>query len=55
MGMGVGGGGGGGVLWYFIHTFKILNLTILGGFQKMNIFWCHHKIGLYLGVISVFS
>ena len=60
---------GRGVLCYF-HTyigsrhflgFKILNLTIFGGFQKneyflgyedfVDIFLGHHKIGLYLGVI----
>ena len=38
--------------------------TILGGFQKkeyflgyedfVDIFWGHHKIGLYLGVISMY-
>ena len=42
--------------------FKILNFNILGGFQKneyfwsmkiLYIFWGHHKIGLYLGVISM--
>ena len=44
--------------------FKILNFNIFGGFQKneyfwgMNIlwifFWGHHKIGLYLKVISMY-
>ena len=43
---------------------KLLNLTINCGFQKneyflgyedfMDIFWGHHKIGLYLGVISMY-
>ena len=43
--------------------FKILNFNIFGGFQKneqflgyedfMDTFWGHHKIGLYLGVISI--
>ena len=43
--------------------FKILNFIIFGGFQKneyflryedfVDIFWGHHKIGLYLGVISM--
>ena len=42
--------------------FKILNFNVFGGFWKMNIFWYedfvdmfwgHHKIDLYLGVISV--
>ena len=43
--------------------FKILNFNIFWGFRYMNIFWGmkilwiflggHHKIGLYLGVISM--
>ena len=46
--------------------FKILNFIILGGFFSekiigyfwgyedfVNIFWSHHKVGLYLGVISM--
>ena len=43
--------------------FKILNFNIFGGFQKnkyflgyenfVDIFWGHHKIGLYLGDISM--
>ena len=44
--------------------FKILNFNIFWGFQKNRYFWgyedfvdiflgCHHKIGLYLGVISM--
>ena len=33
--------------------FKILNLTICWGFQK-NLLGGHHKIGLYLGVISMY-
>ena len=43
--------------------FKILNFNIFGGFQKNKYFWGyedfvdiflgHHKIGLYLGVISM--
>ena len=46
------------------YGFKILNFNIVLGFQKKLYFWgfkeCvdiffwgHHKIGLYLGVISV--
>ena len=59
-------GGGGRVLCYF-HTyvgsshfcwFKILNLNIFGVFRKI-ILWIflgvHHKIELYLGVISMHS
>ena len=48
----------------FFFWFKILNLTIFGGFQKkeyflvyedfVDIFRGHHKIGLYLGVISMY-
>ena len=45
--------------------FKILNFNIFWGFQKNKYFWgyedfvdiflgCHHKIGLYLGVISMY-
>ena len=44
--------------------FKILNFNIFWGFQKkkfflgyedfVDIFWGHHKIGLYLGVISMY-
>ena len=40
-----------------------MNFNIIGGFQKnkyflgyedfVDIFWGHHKIGLYLGVISM--
>ena len=43
--------------------FKILNFSIFGGFQKneyffgyedfVEIFWGHHKIDLYLGVITM--
>ena len=37
--------------------FKILNFNIFGGFQInkdfVDIFWGHHKIGLYLRVISM--
>ena len=44
--------------------FKILNFNIFGGFKKEKYFLgyedfvdiflgCHHKIGLYLGVISM--
>ena len=64
-----GGGGGGVLgnvdtyvgSGYFLG-FKILNFNIFGGFQKkyflgyedfVDIFWGHHKIGLYLGVISM--
>ena len=42
---------------------KILNFNFLGGFRKINIFWGmeilwtffggHHKIGLYLEIISM--
>ena len=46
----------------FFWGLKILNFIFLGGFQKNNIlgyedfvdnFWGHHKIELYLGVISM--
>ena len=48
---------------YFLG-FKTLNFNIFGGFQKNKYFLgyedfvdisfgCHHKIGLYLGVISM--
>ena len=47
---------------YFLG-FKILNFNFLGGFQKTEYFWVmkivwiffggHHKIGLYLEVISM--
>ena len=47
---------------YFLG-FKSLNFNIFGGFQKteyflgyedfVDIFWGHHKIGLYLEVISM--
>ena len=64
-----GGGGGGGSeffnirrLWLFF-AFKILNFNIFGVFKKINttggmlilwiFFWGHHKIDLYLGVISM--
>ena len=50
---------GSGHFW----EFKIVNINIFGGFQKSNFFggyedfvdvFCgHHKIGLYLGVISM--
>ena len=58
--------GGGTLIFSYIHRlgaflgFKIFNLTILGVFRKMNMFgvwiffWGHHKIGLYLGVISMY-
>ena len=49
--------GGGTLIFSYIHR-----LRIFGGFQKneyflgyedfVDIFWGHHKIGLYLGVIS---
>ena len=45
------------------YGFKSLNFNIFGGFQKNNNFWGmkilliffggHHKIGLFLGVISM--
>ena len=47
----------------FFWGFKILNFNIFGGFQNNELFlghedfvdilWDHHKIGLYLGVISM--
>ena len=65
----VWGGGGTLIFSYihrlgsFLGVFKILNFTIFGGFQKnksflgyedfVDIFWGHHKIGLYSGVISM--
>ena len=65
-----GGGGGGTLIFSYIRClrsflgFKILIFNILGGFQKNKysfgyeafvvIFWGHHKIGLYLGVISMY-
>ena len=65
-----GGVGGGTLIFSYIHRlgsffgFKILNLTIFGGFQKkyffggMKILWIflrgHHEIGLYSGVISMY-
>ena len=51
--------------WGYFLGFKILNFNIFWGFQKkkkniflgMKILWIffggHHKIGLYLGVISM--
>ena len=66
-------GGGGGYSDMFILAyigsghflgFKILNLTIFGGFPKNEYFWGHvgfvdiflghHKVGLYLWVISMY-
>ena len=63
------GGGGGTLIFSYIRRlrsffgFKILNFNIFGVFRKMiffwgyndlvDIFWGHHKIGLYLGVISM--
>ena len=68
-GGGGGGGGGWGTLKFsYIRTlglyfgFKILNFNIFGVLKKnifggMKILWIfflgHHKIGLYLGVISM--
>ena len=62
--------GGCTLIFSYIHRlgsfflFEILNLTIFWGFQKneyfggMKILWIylggHHKIGLYLGVISMY-
>ena len=48
----------------YFFGFKILNFNIFWGFQKHKYFWgyedfvdiflgCHHKISLYLGVISM--
>ena len=43
--------------------FQILNFNSFLGFQKnrpksfflgMKTLWCHHKLGLYLGVISMY-
>ena len=64
------GWGGGTLIFSYIYRlgsffwFQILNLTIFGVFRKMNIFWGmkilwifvwdHHKIGLYLGVMSMY-
>ena len=61
--------GGGGLKVLYIRRlglffeFKILNFNIFWGFQKneyflgyedfVDIFWGHHKIGLYLGIISM--
>ena len=57
------------MMFSYIHRlrsffgFKILNLTILGVFRKKNLggmkilwifFGSHHKIGLYLEVISMY-
>ena len=65
----MGGGGGGVVLWYFhtyvgggnFFGFKILKFSFFGFSEKyflgMKILWIflgdHHKIRLYLGVISM--
>ena len=62
-------GGGGTLIFSYIRRlgpffgFKILNFNIFLGFQKnkyfmgyenfVDIFWGHHKIGLYLEVISM--
>ena len=64
-----GGGGGGTLIFSYISRlgsffgFKILNFNIFWDFQKNEYFWGikilwiflggHHKIGLYLGVISM--
>ena len=59
------GGGGGTLVFSYIRWlgsfFGGMNFNIIWGFQKieyflgneefMDIFWGHHKIGLYLGVI----
>ena len=42
----------------FFFWFKILNFNIFGVSERgmkilLLFFWGHHKIGLYLGVISV--
>ena len=63
------GGGGCILIFSYIHRpmlffgFKTLNFNNFGGFQKteylweyedfVDIFWGHHKIGLYLEVISM--
>ena len=65
------GGGGGTLTFTYIRRLgslfwvQILNFNIFWGFQKnkyflgyeefVDIFWGHHKIGLYLGVISMHS
>ena len=62
--------GGGTLIFSYIRRlalffgFKILNFNILRGFQKNKYFWGikilwiffggHHKIGLYLWVISMY-
>ena len=64
-----GGGGGGTLIFLYIRRLglffgvKILNFNIFGGFQKneyffgyeefVDIFLGHHKIGQYLGSISM--
>ena len=57
------GGGGGTLIFYTFWGFKMLNFNIFGGFHKMKKIWGmkilwifflgHHKIGLFLGVISM--
>ena len=59
-------GGGGGTLIGSgrFFWFKILNFNVFWDFQKkeyfwgyedfVKIFWGHHKIRLYLGVISIY-
>ena len=64
-----GGGGGTLIFPYihrlgsFLGGQIFFNFNVFGGFQKntyflgyevfVDIFWGHHKIGLYLGVISM--
>ena len=54
------GGGGGTLIFSYIRRlgsflgFRNLNFNSFWGFQKNEYFWGHHKIGLYLGVISMY-
>ena len=58
-----GGGGGGNLIFSYIHRLRsFFGVQIFGVFRKNNIFWVwrfcgyfwgHHKIGLYLRVISM--
>ena len=54
-------GWGGGYSDIFIQRrlgsyfgFRNLNFNSFWGFQKNEYFWGHHKIGLYLGVTSMY-
>ena len=53
-----GGGGGGGILYFHTYVGSGLRfsqkMNIFLGMKILWIFWGgHHKIGLYLGVISM--